>query len=329
MKPLRRAPRIALSILLAIAVLAAVFRFVPLDGVGEVLRDTRPGYFVLGITLQFVMRAVATIRMRVITADQGMSLGHRALFRILLVSQFYSQVVPGPMVGGSATWLKYVQSGASSDAAVAGILLHRTLATLVAIGVGAAAWVIHVQGMTPLAVAGALAIITASFAPAFVRVPHGMAPESTSSWRVRRWLHRVVGRLLQFQHVPIRGKLIVLLGSLVFEAIAAMSFWSYASALSIPVDPLDVVWIRIALQLALMAPLTIAGLGVREASLVGLGSLVGVAAPACVAWSLLVFCGVQVVAAVGGLIEAHAMAGRAHRRMVARASSDRDPGGTR
>ncbi len=322
---MRRVTRIALRAALAVTLLALVFRFIPLTGVAAALGNTEPGYLLLGIGLQFVMRVVATVRMRVITADQGMSLGHVALFRILLATQFYSQLLPGSIVGGGATWLKCVQSGASTDAALAAVILHRGISTMVAIGVGSAAWLLRRGEMTPPAIAVSLAILIALCALAVVRVPVRMESVSIRTGRVRRWLHRVLRRLLRFHHIPVRGKLVVIFDSFVYETVAAMAFWSFAAALSIELHPLDAVWIRVALQLVLMAPVTIAGLGVREASLVGLGSLVGVGASDGVAWSLLVLAGTQVVAIAGGLIEAHATAGIASRRLVTRRAPDAGP----
>src|SRR5690606_41681741 len=53
-----------------------------------------------------------------------------------------------------------------------------------------------------------------------------------------------------------------------------------------------------------LLPIAPAGLGLREAGLVGLGALVGVPAAAALAWSLTISFGTLVVAAAGGLIEA-------------------------
>jgi glycosyltransferase 2 family protein len=73
---------------------------------------------------------------------------------------------------------------------------------------------------------------------------------------------------------------------------------------------LAVLWIRAGLQLVLMLPLSVAGLGLREAGLVGLGGLVGVPAATAMAWSLTIFFGSLLVAAAGGLIESRGVADR-------------------
>jgi uncharacterized membrane protein YbhN (UPF0104 family) len=83
----------------------------------------------------------------------------------------------------------------------------------------------------------------------------------------------------------------------------AAAMWIFAQAVGVPVDYLSVVWMRAALQMALMLPVSIAGLGVREASLVGLGTVVGIQAVDAVAWSFTILAGTLGVALAGSFLE--------------------------
>jgi hypothetical protein len=56
----------------------------------------------------------------------------------------------------------------------------------------------------------------------------------------------------------------------------------------------------------LLLPITLAGIGIREVSLVGFGALVGIPSTVAIAWSFVILAGTIVVAALGGLIEANA-----------------------
>jgi uncharacterized membrane protein YbhN (UPF0104 family) len=134
--------RLTLRIILAGAVLALLFRFVPVAEVGAVLGGVAPGYLALGVLLQFVARAVATPRMHVIATNQGIAISHWQLFRILLITQYYALMLPGILATGGATWLKYVQAGASKTAAVAAVMLNRGIGTLVMVAAGAIAWLL-------------------------------------------------------------------------------------------------------------------------------------------------------------------------------------------
>jgi glycosyltransferase 2 family protein len=304
------AQRLALRLILAGAVLGLLFCFVPLAEVGTTLSAVAPGPLLLGVLLQFLMRAVITPRMHVIAANQGFVLSHRQLFRILLITQYYALMLPGTLAAGGATWLKYVQAGASKSAAIATVVLNRGIGMLVMIVTGALAWLLargsfESRGMVVLLMLGAALML----AVVFVRLPP-LSPRGNAASRSRLlgWLRGFVERLMQFQQVPAGGKLIVLVSSLAHEFVAVGTIWCFALAVGLSLDLLTVFWMRAALQVILMAPVHVAGLGIREASLVGLGALVGVAPAVAVAWSLTIFAGSLVVSAVGGLLEANAAA---------------------
>jgi uncharacterized membrane protein YbhN (UPF0104 family) len=287
------------------AILGLLFYLVPVANVGSTLRDLAPGYFALGVLAQFLMRAAATPRMRVVMSNQGVNIGYLQLFRILLISQFYTLLLPGPLAGGAATLLKYVQAGASTRAAMAAIMLNRTLGTLVMIVTGSVAWSLadrpaHV-GTAYTLIAIVASILLAVILSTFFVVPRVSDSAGEPGWL--RWLKGLANRLIQFQAVTPAGKLILLVSSLAHEFVGAFALWCFARSVGLSVDIPTLLWIRAALQMTLMLPLHIAGLGMREATLAGLGSLVGVPAATAVAWSLLIFCGSVVVSIVGGLLE--------------------------
>jgi glycosyltransferase 2 family protein len=301
----------AFKVALVGAILGLLFYFVPVAEVGAALAGVAPGYLAIGVLLQFLMRAVSTPRMRVITANQGMDLSHGQLFRILLITQYYTLLLPGTLAAGGATWLKYVQAGANRSAAVASVMLNRGIGTLVMMVTGAIAWSLTrdpaQSGLAPILVVLCSALLLVAV---FGHLPFLSTREiALSGPRWLQWLGGLINRLLQFQRVSPGGKLVVLASSLAHELVGALTIWCFARAVGLSLDLLTVVWMRAALQVVLMAPLHIAGLGLREASLVGLGALVGVAPPVAVAWSLVIFAGSLIVSAVGGLLEANSVAG--------------------
>jgi hypothetical protein len=86
--------------------------------------------------------------------------------------------------------------------------------------------------------------------------------------------------------------------------------WCFAMAVGLELALVTVLWMRAGLQVVLLLPLSIGGLGLREAGLVGLSAIIGVPAATAVTWSLTLFLGTLVVAAAGGLIEAGAASNR-------------------
>jgi glycosyltransferase 2 family protein len=296
--------RVGIRLGVAAAVLALLFRFVPFAPVAAALTDLHMGWVVAGVLLQYVLRVVGAVRMRPITSSQSIDLSHWALFRILLAAQFYSMLLPGPLAGGGATWLKYVQHGASRQGAAVAIVLNRAIGLMVMITLGAAALLADPRGPFPglaaiVLIGGGAALVAAnvrwSGAPG--------APDSAERSRVRRAVSSFRERLLLFGAMRARDKVVVVVGSVAFEIVGAAVMWCFARAGGIDVSLLTVMWIRTALQIVLVLPVTVAGLGIREVGLVGVGALIGIPAAAAVTWSLTIFFGALIVAASGGLVE--------------------------
>lgn len=298
----------------AMSSLALLLWFVPLaEVVGALARSSIP-WLLAGTALQFAVRAAATFRMRVVAANQGAALNHFQLYTILLATQFYAMFLPGALAGG-ATWAKYVQRGADKAAAAAIVLINRAVLMGVVVAVGVCAWVLDRPGIQPpldgVVAAGVVAatvlliLLPALPAPQLQRVASGGGPGGR--------LLNFGKRFLLFLGLSRAGKLIVIASSIVESLLAAASFYSFAVAVGVDVDPLAVLWVRAAIAVAMLLPITVAGLGVREAGLVGLGALLGISPALAMAWSFSILMGTIVVAAVGAVIEA----GAASRRVSA------------
>jgi hypothetical protein len=298
-----------LKYLFSVGLLCLLFYFVPLREITEVLANASPGYFVAGLLLQFAARAVVTLRMKVITDNQGMALGHLTLYRILLITQFYSLILPGSLAGGGATWIKYLQHGADKGAAISAIVLNRGIGLAIMIITGTAALMLDRGTLQSALVTGTLLLcaILAIFM-IFRRSPISTVTlPAVEKPGFRQHISRLVQRLFLFQQVPRRGKAIVLASSLAHELTGTAVMWCFASATGLQIGFVTVMWMRAVLQVALLLPASFAGLGMREASLVALCALAGIPPATAMAWSFMLFAGMLFVAFTGGLIETNAV----------------------
>jgi hypothetical protein len=281
-----------------------LFRFVPIRKIAETLADANVLLFAAGLSLQFINRGLATVPMKVIAASQGIEISRRTLYRILLAVQFYAVSLPGAVAGGGATWVKYVQYGADSGAAAAAIVINRGVGTLMLVTIGSFALLLDPQlGAFPRFVA--LGLIGASVACLIVVwipwKPAILGPVAGS-----RRLGAFLDRLLRFNRLPARERALVMASMSAQELGNAAAMWIFAQAVGVPVAYVSVVWMRAAVQMALMLPVSIAGLGVREVGLVGLGTLVGVQAADAMAWSFTILAGTLGVALAGSMLESAA-----------------------
>jgi glycosyltransferase 2 family protein len=294
-------PQVGLSALLLICVLY----YVQLDDVRATLERASVVLIIAGVVIQFLVRGVATFRMKVIADLQGMPLRHWDLFRILLITQFYSLLLPGTLAAGGATWLKYVQHGAAKDAALAAIILNRGISTAFLLFVGGAAWVWDrgPAGSGVLANLVLVAVLTLVMITPVTRArvtPRQTGPAG-SSWR--QALHGVLINLFAIRGMPPGGRVILIASSMGYELLGAGGMIVFAASLDVELTLAQALWMRAGLQILLMLPVSVAGLGVREVSLVAFGGLVGVDAADAFAWSLLIFSGLVILAMVGACME--------------------------
>ncbi|HWN06821.1 MAG TPA: hypothetical protein VNO53_06625, partial [Steroidobacteraceae bacterium] len=80
--------------------------------------------------------------------------------------------------------------------------------------------------------------------------------------------------------------------------------YAFATACGIQLSFANIGWMHAVVAVLVLLPISFAGLGVREGTLVLLGARYGVAAPLALSWSLLLFAGMLFVAAIGACIEA-------------------------
>ncbi len=296
------------KVVFSIVLLAVLFQFVPLSDIVDVIANTNVGWFTFALALQFLARAAATFQMQVVAANQGVSLSILDLYRLLLTTQFYSLILPGPIAGGGVAWVKYLHHGAAKGTAAAIVMLNRSMGFGMMTIVGACAWIVERHSDRPVLVVSTLIIALLAAAITIALPPQESAadpspldePHTTS--RLRRFWYR----LFLFRRISRPGKLILVVSAFMNAILTAAVILSFAFAVNVELTLVSALWIRAALQVMLLLPITVAGIGVREVSLVGLGALVGAPPSAAIAWSFAILAGTIVVAAVGGLIETNA-----------------------
>lgn len=296
------------KIVFAVVSLAVLFQFVLLSDIVEVISKANAAWFLVRLVLQILARAVATLQMRVVAANQGVSLSLPQLYRLLLATQFYSLILPGPLAGGGVAWAKYVQHGADKGTAAAIVVSNRAIGLGIMIILGACAWIVDRYGDRLILVVIVISIAILAAGTAILLPPQkaGVAPSPLDEADKTTHLYRFCYRLFLFRRISRSGKLVVITSALMNSLLAAAAILSFALAVNAELTFLSALWVLAALQVMLLLPITLAGIGIREVSLVGFGALVGIPSTVAIAWSFVILAGTIVVAALGGLIEANA-----------------------
>jgi uncharacterized membrane protein YbhN (UPF0104 family) len=130
-----------------------------------------------------------------------------------------------------------------------------------------------------------------------------------SDWRIVPELagskvRKVLSSLGSYEDMPLLGHAGILLLAICHQLLGLLSLYMLAQALQLDVSFAALGWIRSLVALAMFLPISIGGLGVREATFIALLVPYGITTEDALTLSLLVFARGLVFAIAGGIIEA-------------------------
>ena len=124
---------------------------------------------------------------------------------------------------------------------------------------------------------------------------------------VRSKVHKLIRSLNQFHNLSQGSLAIILTLSLAYHLFGILSFYLFALSLNMNISFITIAWIRSALLILAMLPISISGLGVREGTLVFLLNPYGISAADAIAFSFLLLGAFLCIGGIGGLIEARSL----------------------
>lgn len=254
----------------------------------------------VGIALGLALGAqvFASIRLQHLLILQDISLRFRQVFFIGLSAVFYGLVIPGGTVAAFVARFVQLSRAGSIERIGAALVVDRVMATvtLLAIGAGAIAfdqadalWVgIIVAGI--VLGAGTFLFLRPSLVWLRARLD-GMAgmEEGESAGRWRRLGARISGALLNYSTASRADVLGVVAASLTAHLFGCLMFYAIAVGVGLDISFLTICWIRSGMILSTMIPVSVAGLGLRELTAVGLMVPLGFAQAQAVGYAILIF----------------------------------------
>jgi glycosyltransferase 2 family protein len=310
---LRQGLKFGAKLLVSAGILAYLLSIVPVAEIGAALVGVDLRYVFLGFAIIPFTGLAAALQQKVLTDRQGMRLSVARIAEINLTARFYDLFLPGS-VGGLIRWRRMSLPERKPAEALAAIVFNRGLETVVMVALGLGFWFwARPPGVSPLIT---VALVVGFAALLLLQV--GVFNRRFAAWSCRV-LEGRVGRL-----VPglVRTRIAKVLNAAgVYDTLSARSV-AYIVALSLGrhlLGILGLVWLAYAvgvwlpfavagwidsfLALVLMLPISIGGLGVREASLVLFLQAYGVAVADALALSALLLARKLLRAGAGGVFE--------------------------
>jgi uncharacterized membrane protein YbhN (UPF0104 family) len=294
----------AIRILISAALLYLALRKVNLsDLVSRVNNRTSLGWIALAIGVSFLQIFVGVLRWREVSAECGAPLAIRQAMRFNVIGAFFNQTLPSS-IGGDAVRLWLVaRAGAGWRAATYSIFVDRAvgLIVLAILIVVLLPWSYHLivdpEGRSALvlvdsaALAGGIGFIVLGA----LRWP----------W-LRRWwgmhhLHAcaIIANRVMFSHF--RGPKVAAL-SLMVHTLTVIIAWCTVQSITAPISFAQTFLIVPPVMLITILPISIAGWGVREATMGLAFGYVGLTMDDGVGLSLLFGAVSFIVGAIGGLV---------------------------
>jgi len=260
--------------------LTFVFRRIDLTLVGDVLDRVHWKLWTFGLALALLAPLAAACRFAAMLGADGYHVRTRSVLAVNLEAMFFSLVLPGDLVGGAIRWARVGQHTGRRGGAL-GLVICERLLDWAALGICAAAGagllfagpdaersrsvVLLGGGMLAAAAIGSLAI---SASDAWPRVAEWA--EAAVHGRVATWLIRSVGSVLGGLHGVMTSRALMLRAigyTALYWLLALTGAVAMAHAVHAELPPLPFIAAMSAIAVVAQLPLTIGGLGLREASL--------------------------------------------------------------
>jgi glycosyltransferase 2 family protein len=289
--------------------LALLIRFVSPEALLAALRQADGRWVTAGMALLYTSQLLGSLNFHQILVARGARLGRMDVVRADLAGQFYALGLPGGLVVGAGIRLVHLARQGNMGKLLAGLLSSRLLETLTYAVTTALLLPVVAQRLGapwPLwAAIGATVLVAGTGYAASWSRPLGI--------RFRLLLRRLpsagmLGRRLgatrwQNSSLPLSRHLSILALAGLRHLVGGAGLTAIIYGLGAGLIPEAAFWTRSMTGIAMLLPVSIGGLGVRESIFIVMLAPFGVPAPAAMAASLVVFGGLLGLALLGAVSE--------------------------
>lgn len=237
----------------------------------------------------------------------------RILVRVSLVGQFYSVLLPGQVAGEVMKAYRLGQGRRDAEQIAASVVVDKITGLLALMLLGFLGLYLGELRISRLIVDSLLVIFLGGIAMLFalrcVAFFELLQRLTSSLEKIIPILHFILFRIrfILLEWRSYAGKPVILLASLLMgllvQSVYLAIILSVSTRYDIFLSPFSWLWVFTLVSLAVILPLSLGGIGVREGAFVGLLGLFDIGAPAALALSLTIFSFQLVAAGIGAIFE--------------------------
>jgi len=260
------------------------------------------------------MRFLWAYQISITQAPMNMHFSAYEIFRIQMIATFYSLVLPGDLLAGGVSWYKLSRPDRKYIEAGALLIFFRLvqISCLVFIGLIVALWDPQIGSpeFRTLIIIGLLSIIIMwilFFSNQVTKILDYIVDKVNGNSSLLKSLYdnveKLLNTILKFRSLGIYRLIFVFSLSLIAQILGLVYFFSLARAVDIQLPFFVIGWISTFATIIQMIPISIAGLGIREASYAVLLNDYGISPEQAISFSITIFAVFVIVGLVGGLFE--------------------------
>ena len=308
------------KLIFSFTIIFILYENIPISRLTSLIAQTSQNYLLAACSTFLAGQALLSWRLMLLTDINGLNISYIKLLQVNLTSLFYKMFIPG----GTITSIllrsyKLKQVGNRIDSTISIILFDRLLSTIGLFIGGVIFWGFY-KGILPqkawgvvfgifLAMGGlfcCMIIITFAFQFFSSRV--------SSSTILDRFQGRA-SAMIMFKRLDFREYLAIFVLTTFCHLFGVATFIFLALSLNISLCMICIGWIRAAIILLTMLPISFAGLGIRDGVMVYFFHLFDLSTHEALALSFLIFIVTVILGAViGGVWELFALIGKSYKK---------------
>lgn len=295
----------------AIGILYYLLSKIPLSEVIASVTSAKVDYVIAAFIISILSQLILAHRFRFLTDKQGLSLSTSQVLEINLAAVFYGLFLPGGnLTGGAIRFYKLARTDKKMAEALASIVFDRVAATIALCVIGILFWLVDLpsnSGDIGLSMIVALGILSIVYVLLFDRRISPFLRKRLKSVNlsfVSQKVHKLLVSLNQYQNLSLSSLAFIFALSITTQLLGTLIYYLLAMSLGMNITFVSIGWIRSAVVIISMVPISISGLGVREGVLLFLLKPYGIWGEKTLAFSFLVFVAtLLLIGAIGGLLE--------------------------
>lgn len=294
-----------------IGILYALFLRVPLFEVIAAMASAQVGPVIVALMISLLVHVVAGYRLKLFTGRQGISLSTFQAFELNCAAVFYGLFLPGGnLTGAVIRFYRLCGQERKMAEAFASLAIDRVTATVAVCLVGILFWIVDRPPDSWYVGLGMVAVLGGLISPVILwprgKLRSGLRKCLDRMTRVSAFAkaHNLFLALDRFRDVSAWVLAFILALSVASQLLGAFALHLLAVSVGIDLSLVRITWVRSAVVLITMVPISVSGLGVREGAFLFLLRRYGIGSEKALGLSLLVFAaGVLLIGILGGVLE--------------------------